>query len=219
MNIRLPFADRTAAAHLLARALDEYRGYRPLVLALPRGGVPIGQIVARELGGDLDMVQARKIGAPSNPELAIGAVAENGWRFVFDSTADMDISAAQIDALAERELALMRERRVAWVQGRVPPEVRGRLVLVVDDGIATGATMIAAIESLLPQKPERLICATPIASRDCLSRLREITHDLVYLAAPEDFRAVGQYYIDFRPVEDVEVKAMLAPFAISGKSG
>ncbi len=219
MNIHLPFADRTVAAQLLARALDEYRGHRPLVLALPRGGVPIGHVIARELGGDLDMVQARKIGAPFNPELAIGAVAENGWRFVFDSTADLDISAAQIDALAERELALMRKRRQDWVQGRAPPEVRGRLVLVVDDGIATGATMVAAIESLLPQKPERLICATPIASRDCLARLREITHDLVYLAAPEDFRAVGQYYIDFRPVEDVEVKAMLAPFAISARSG
>ena len=118
---------------------------------------------------------------------------------------------------AERELALMRKRRQDWVQGRPPPQVRGRLVLVVDDGIATGATMIAAIESLLPQKPARLICATPIASRDCLSRLREITHDLVYLAAPEDFRAVGQYYINFRPVEDVEVKAILAPFAIAAK--
>lgn len=217
MNIQLPFADRTAAAHLLAKALDEYRGHLPLVLALPRGGVPIGQVIAGELGGDLDMVQARKMGAPFNPELAIGAVAENGWRFVFDSTAEMDISAAQIDELAERELALMRKRRQDWVQGRPPPQVRGRLVLVVDDGIATGATMIAAIESLLPQKPARLICATPIASRDCLSRLREITHDLVYLAAPEDFRAVGQYYIDFRPVEDVEVKAMLAPFAIAAK--
>jgi putative phosphoribosyl transferase len=218
MNIQLPFADRAAAAQLLAKSLDEYRGHHPLVLALPRGGVPIGHVIARALGGDLDMVQARKIGAPFNSELAIGAVAENGWRFVFDSTADLDISAAQIDALAERELALMRERRSAWVQGRPPAEVRGRLVLVVDDGIATGATMVAAIESLLPQKPERLICAAPIASRDCLSRLREISHDLVYLAAPEDFRAVGQYYSDFRPVEDVEVKAMLAPFVISAKA-
>jgi predicted phosphoribosyltransferase len=165
------------------------------------------------------MVQARKIGAPFNSKLAIGAVAENGWRFVFDSTAALDISAAQIDELAERELQLMRERRTAWVHGRPPIDVHGRLVIVVDDGIATGATMVAAIESLLPQKPDRLICATPIASRDCLSRLREITHDLVYLAAPEDFSSVSQYYTDFRPVEDVEVKAMLAPFAISARNG
>jgi putative phosphoribosyl transferase len=209
MDAFLPFPNRKAAAHALAQALRTFRGHHPLVLALPRGGVPIAQVVAAELGGELDIVQARKLGAPFNPEFAIGAVAEDGWRYLNGAAEVLGISASDVEAATERELRRMRERRALWMRGRTAHSPHGRLVIVVDDGVATGASMIAALHALRAQQPARLVCAVPVAARDSLIELRALADDLICLAAPTDFRAVGQYYQDFSQVDDAEVAAIL----------
>ena len=203
------FRDRDDAARQLAAALDHYRGQHPLVLAIPRGGVPMGRVVADQLGGDLDVVLVRKLGAPSNPELAIGAVDEHGTVMLNRLAEPAGAGDAYVRHEAQRQLELIRTRRRDYGGGRPSLPVAGRVVIVIDDGLATGATMIAALRALRAQHPSRLVCAVPVAAPDSLEEARKYADETACLAAPATFRAVGMYYRDFAPVEDQDVMAAL----------
>lgn len=199
------FRDRLDAGRRLAEALAEWRGSRPLVLAIPRGAVPMAAVVADALDGDLDVVLVHKLGMPWNPEYAVGAIAESGWFFVSDPVA----AGAGLEAEKAHRLAELRARRARYSPGRPPADARGRVAIVIDDGLATGATMIAALHAVREQGPQRLICAVPVAAAQSLDAVRAQADEVVCLYAPADFRAVGQFYCDFGQVEDDEVIACL----------
>ncbi len=203
------FRDRTDAGQQLADALSPLRGQHPLILAIPRGGVPIGRIVADRLDGELDIVLVRKLGAPGNPEYAIGAVDETGTILRVDDTYFSDVDDSYIEREAAEQLAIIRARRQSYGLGHPPIDPAGRIVVVVDDGLATGATMRAALLSVRARKPARLICAIPVASPRGLVSIADVVDDLVYLSAPEHFRAVGQFYVQFPAVDDSEVVSLL----------
>jgi len=205
-----PFLDRADAARQLAQALSAFRGSHPLVLAIPRGGVPIGRILADTLGGELDIVLVRKLGAPFNPEFAIGAVDERGTIHLESHAREARANAAFIRQEAARELELIRERRRHYSPERARIDPAGRTVIVVDDGLATGATMRAALSSIRAMRPGRLVCAVPVAAPESLRAVEDLCDELVCLEAPQDFYAVGQFYENFLPVGDVEVVELLA---------
>jgi predicted phosphoribosyltransferase len=204
------FADREEAALALAHALQAWRGANPLVVAIPRGAVPMGARLAHELGGELDVVLVRKLGAPHNRELAVGSVDETGWTYVAPWADSAGADAAYIERAVLHELATIRQRRERYTPGRGPKDVRDRTVIVVDDGLATGATMIAALHALRARGPRTLVCAVPVASREALAAVRPLADEVVCLEAPEFFYAVGQAYRDFAQVEDDEVIGELA---------
>lgn len=208
--VSLPFRDRDDAGRQLAAALERYRGMHPIVLAIPRGAVPMGRVVADALGGDLDVVLVRKLGAPGNPEFAIGAVDEQGTVLLNDYAAQVGADDAYVRHVAQRELALIRERRARYRPGQPPVALAGRTVIVLDDGLATGATMVAALKAVRAQRPAQLICAVPVAAPDSLRRVAGLADEVVCLATPHAFRAVGLYYEDFAGVTDEEVIALLA---------
>jgi predicted phosphoribosyltransferase len=204
------FDDRRDAALRLAAALTHYRGQNALVLGVPRGAVPMARIIADVLGGEMDVVLVRKIGAPGNPEYAIGAVNEFGRAAI--SLRDAQYSGADdayLEAEQQRQVEIMRARRVQYTEQRPPIDPAGRVVIVVDDGLATGSTMIAALETLRDQHPARLICAVPVAPADTAVRVREHCDELVCLDTPDGFYSVGQFYRDFAQVSDEEVVAAL----------
>ncbi|WP_029047185.1 phosphoribosyltransferase [Cupriavidus sp. amp6] len=205
----MPFIDRADAAKQLARVLDGHVGERPLVLAVPRGAVPMGAIIAGKLGGDFDVVLVRKLGAPGNPEYAIGAVSESGWTYLTPYAAAAGADSGYIDRERAAQLEVLRRRRTAYTPGREPIPATGREVIVVDDGLATGASMIAALHAIREQKPARLICAVPVAPPRTLELLQPYADEVVCLESPAGFRAVGQFYRDFSQVEDAEVVACL----------
>ncbi len=206
------FRDRETAGALLAERLSRYRGTNPLVLAIPRGAVPMARIVAEALGGDLDVLLVRKIGAPDDPEFAIGAVAESGEVVRNTSAAAPAVGAEHVERETQRQLRAIRERRALLTPVHEPVDPAGRTVIVVDDGVATGSTMTAALTVLRRAKPYRLVAAMAVAPPSTLARVAEAADDVVCLDAPLDFRAVGQFFDDFSPVSDDEVVATLRAF-------
>ncbi|HUI98972.1 MAG TPA: phosphoribosyltransferase family protein [Usitatibacter sp.] len=205
----MPFRDRIDAARRLARKLGRYAGERPVVLAVPRGAVPMGEAIARELGGELDVVLVRKLGAPFNPEFAVGSIGEDGWSYIADHAAEAGADAAYIEKEKREQLELLKRRRASYTPGRGPIPLAGRVAIVVDDGLATGATMLAALHGVAARKPRRIVCAVPVASREALEAVKRHADEVVCLEAPEDFHAVGQFYEDFPQVGDAEVALIL----------
>ncbi|MBA4142968.1 MAG: phosphoribosyltransferase [Nitrosospira sp.] len=204
------FADRAAAARDLAAALSEYRGKHPLVLAIPRGAVPMAKMIADELNGELDVVLVRKLRAPGNPEFAIGSVDESGWVYVADYATQAGASEEYIRMEVSTQLETIRQRRTQYTPVREPIAPAGRVVIVIDDGLATGSTMIAALHALRANQPAELVCAVPVAPPDTLEKVRKNADRVVCLSAPLNFGAVAQFYMDFPQVTDEEVIAVLA---------
>lgn len=203
------FRDRIDAARQLAQALASHRGKNPLVLAVPRGAVPMAAHVAKALRGELDVVLVRKLPAPDNPELAIGAVDEAGWTWLNRHAVTLGVGDAEMERLRQEQLAVIRERRARYTPLRAPLDPAGRDVIIVDDGLATGATMIAALHAVRTRHPARLTCAVPVASHGAGARVRPLCDAFVCLSMPNAFLAVGQFYQDFRQVDDAEVEAIL----------
>jgi len=205
----MPFLDRNEAADRLAERLSPYRGQHPLVLAIPRGAVPMALRIAKSLEGEVDVVLVRKLGAPFNAEYAIGSVDESGWTYVSEHAAAAGATPEYIEAEKLRQMETMRQRRAQYTPIRPPIDPAGRIVIVVDDGLATGATMISALHALKSKAPAKLICAVPVAPPDTIDKVAGYCDEVVCLETPWDFRAVGQFYRSFPQVEDAEVIAIL----------
>ncbi len=204
------FVDRVDAAQRLAKALAPYRGQHPLVLAIPRGSVPMGKIIAAALDGELDVVLVRKLRAPFSPEFAVGAIDESGRVYVAPDARAAGADEAYLAGERETQLALLRQRRAQYTPARAPIDPAARVAIVIDDGLATGATMIAALHSVRSKQPRRLICAVPVAAPQSLAAVAPYADEVVCLQAPVDFQAVGQFYRSFPQVEDEVVVATLA---------
>jgi len=204
------FANRNAAAEQLADALFEYRGRNPLVLAIPRGAVPMAKIIAEKLGGEMDVVLVRKLRAPGSPEYAIGSVDESGWAYIAPQAYSVGADAEYLEQEKAAQIETMRKRRAQYTPVRPPIDPAGRIVIVIDDGLATGSTMIAALHALKAKNPAELICAVPVAPPDTLEKIRGKADRVVCLSSPASFYAVGQFYMDFQQVEDEEVVKILA---------
>jgi predicted phosphoribosyltransferase len=207
----LRFADRAAAGRLLAAALADHAGDRDLVvLGLPRGGVPVAAQVAGALGAPLDVFVVRKLGVPGHEELGFGAVASGGVRVLDDRIVrELGLSPGIVERTTRRELDEVRRRVTAYRGERPGVEVRDRTVIVVDDGLATGSTMRAAVEGIRAQGAARVVVAVPTGSWDACAGLARHADDVVCLSTPDPFRAVGLWYDDFRAIPDEEVRAVL----------
>lgn len=204
------FRDREEAARRLVARLDHYRGRHPLILAVPRGAVPMGRILADAIGGDLDVVLVHKLGAPGNPELAIGSVTEDGEVSVSPFAWDVGVTQEYVDREAADRLAELRERRRLYTPVREPVDPAGRVVIVVDDGVATGATLLAALRGLRKRNPAELVAAVAVSPPETLERIRAEADRVICLSAPDSFFAVGQFFSSFPQVTDDEVVGLLA---------
>jgi putative phosphoribosyl transferase len=214
LGIEPLFRDRADAGRRLAERLERYRTRSPVVFAIPRGGVPVGAEIARSLDAELDVIVARKLGAPFQPELALGAVAADGERVLNqDILRELEIDQAYLERIAQEQMAEARRREERFRAGRAPAQVAGRTALLVDDGLATGATMRAAARSLRRRQPAALVVAVPVGSRDACAALRQEADEVVCLAEPEPFYAIGPYYQTFEQVEDAEVTRLLSQLA------
>lgn len=213
----MPFHNRTDAGRKLAAALAGYRNQKSVVLALPRGGVPVAAEVAAALGAQLDLILVRKIGLPFQPELAMGAVADGSAPMVVrneDVIRIAGVSEEEFKAVCDRELAEIERRRQRYLGGRPAVDISGRTAIVVDDGIATGATTRAALRATRARNPNSLVLAVPVAPTESLAALRREVDDLICLEDYESFGAIGFYYSDFRQVSDDEVIETLARFPV-----
>lgn len=209
------FKDRIDAGRRLAQALFRYKGLRPLVLAIPRGGVVVGREVAAALDGDLNVVMSKKIGAPGDPEFAIGAVMEDGSLYIDQKTVEQwKIPLTYIEEEKKRQLEIIRKRMEGYRKVLPSPVVKGRITILVDDGLATGATAIAALRVLSLKDPESLVLAVPVAPASRIEELIEegLADDIVCILKPYLFYAISQFYEDFRQVEDREVEEILREF-------
>lgn len=211
----MPFRNRVEAGQKLAAALAAYRRQDPVVLALPRGGVPVAAQVAATLDAPLDLILVRKVGVPFQPELAMGAIVDGGSPIVVrneDVIRYAGIAEADFRAVADAEFSEIERRRKRYLGNRAPAEVAGRTAIVVDDGIATGATTRAALRATRLRNPKRLVLAVPVAPTESLAELRGEADDVVCLEDYEAFGAIGFYYSDFHQVSDEEVITILARF-------
>lgn len=207
------FHDRQDAGRQLAAALARFKGENCIVLALPRGGVPVAAEVASVLNAPLELVLVRKIGAPRQPEFAIGAVVDGGEPIIVRNEFAKSMLGVREETFKEicrRELAEIERRRALYLGGRAPIDPAGRIAIVIDDGIATGATTRAALRAIRKRGPKTLVLAVPVASPDSLESLRADADEIVCLASPEHFGSVGRFYDDFDQVSDREVRALLA---------
>ena len=206
----MPFKDRSDAGRKLAKALASYKEQQPVILALPRGGVPVAVEVAAALNAPLDLILVRKIGVPFQPELAMGAVVEGGAPIIVRNEDVIEL--AHIDestfkAICDSELTEIERRRQRYLGSRQRADISGHTAIVIDDGIATGATTRAALRATRMRNPKRLILAVPVAPTSAVAELRSEADDLICLEDHELFGAIGAYYRDFRQVSDEEVAA------------
>jgi len=202
------FKNREHAADLLVERLrPQYKNKNPLVLGVPRGAVPMAKIIADALGGELDVVLVHKLSHPESAELAIGAIDESGKAFISEWAADLD--SAYLEAEKKRQLEVLRRRRAAYTPLRAPIDPRGRIVIVVDDGIATGSTMTAALRAVRAKNPKKLVGAVAVASTSAARAMLQECDAMVCLNVPHDFYAVGQFFDDFGQVTDEDVIAIL----------
>jgi putative phosphoribosyl transferase len=208
----LSFRNRAEAGRQLAQHLTHLRSCNPLVLALPRGGVPVAFEIARALRAPLDLVLVRKIGVPGHPEFGLGAVVDGVPPHVVlnqDVVAQLEVPLDYIEAETQRQLQAIERYRARYLGGRQPIDVEGRTVIVVDDGIATGGTVRAALEGLSRSHPARLVLAVPVAPPETLEQLRSQVDEVVCLMTPDPFYAVGLYYDDFTQTSEAEVVTLL----------
>ncbi len=203
------FDDREDAARQLAKRLQPLAVEHPLLLAIPRGGVPLGRVIADALNTALDVVLVRKIGAPFNPEFAVGAVGESGALYVAEHAARAGAGEAYVASEAARQQEIIRRRRAQYSAIRPAIPITGRTVIIVDDGLATGATARLAIREIRSQSPAKLVCAVPVASADAAAAIEPLVDEFVCLQVSRDFEGVGQFYRDFAQVSDAEVARLL----------
>lgn len=212
----MSFENRTQAGRQLAQALMQYKDQQPVVLALPRGGVPVAAQVAEALQAPLDLILVRKIGVPMQPELAMGAVADGANPLIVRNEDVIElagISQVEFKKVCDEELAEIERRRERYLGGRARAEVEGKTAIVIDDGVATGATTRAALRATRARKPKKLVLAVPVGPTESLPELRQEADDVVCLEDHEMFGAIGYYYADFRQTSDREVIDTLARFA------
>lgn len=207
-----PFSDRRAAGIALAQHMDRYRGRRAVVLGLPRGGLPVADEVARALGLPLDIMLVRKIGAPGNPELAVAAVAGAGGRVLVLNEGlarSFGLDAAGIEDLAAPQRAELARRRALWLGDRGAADLASKIAILVDDGMATGATMRAAVKAARAQGAAEVVVAVPVGAADTVADLSGLADKVICLSQPDPFIAVGGHYSDFPQVSDTEVRDIL----------
>jgi len=217
----VPFADRIEAGEELAGYLRHYAG-RPdvIVLGLPRGGVPVAAAVAGALGAPLDVFSVRKLGVPGHRELAMGAIATGGARVLNHRLiAELGLSDAEVGAVIAEEERELARREAAFRGGRGPLNVAGRVAILVDDGLATGSTMHAAVQAIGDLGPARVVVAVPVGSAQACADLEQVADDVVCARVPRYFRAVGQWYVDFSETSDAEVTRLLEPAHRAGAKG
>jgi putative phosphoribosyl transferase len=211
----MPFKDRVEAGRRLALALRKFEGQEVVVLALPRGGVPVAEQIAAALHAPLDLILVRKIGVPAQPELAMGAVVDGADPHVVrneDVIRRCDVSEQEFAVIRDRELLEIERRRQKYLGNRTRAAIAEHVVIVVDDGIATGATIRAALQAVRPRGPKRLVLAVPVAPTSTLGELRDEADEIICLEDYEAFGAIGFYYRDFRQIDDQEVIDILARF-------
>jgi len=211
----MPFSNRTSAGKRLAKPLIKYKNQKPVVLALPRGGVPVAAEVAAALDAPMDLVLVRKIGVPTQPELAMGAVVDGKAPIIVrneDVIGLAGIDETEFNAVCDREIREIERRRKRYLGDRPHPEVSGSVTIVIDDGIATGATIRAALQATRMRNPKKLVLAVPVAPTSTLAKLKHEVDEIVCLEDYEPFGAIGLFYADFSQVSDEEVTEILTRF-------
>ncbi len=204
----MPFEDRAEAAQILVERLAKYRGRHPVVLAIPRGAVPMGKIIADGLDGDFDVVLVRKLRAPQNPELAVGSIDERGTVYLDPDTRQL-WTGPYLEREKQTQLETLRQRRAQYGRMGPPLDLEGRVVIVIDDGIATGSTMIAALRAVRAQQPAALVAATAVAPAETLRVIAREADEVVCVEVPDILYAIGAHFGDFSQVSDDEVVAVL----------
>lgn len=205
----MPFVNREEAANRLAKRLEGYKGKNPLILAIPRGAVPMASIIAEQIGGEIDVVLVHKLGAPGNPEYAVGSVDEYGHIYLGEGAKLLRLSKEYLDDEVKRQLSMLKERRGFYTEVREAISPSGRIVIIVDDGIATGSTMIAAVLGVREQNPQKVVVAVGVAPPETIEKIKNIADEVICLETPEFFGAVGAFFEDFRQVNDKEVIGLL----------